>query len=1547
MRELLLNNRANNSTTFKKLRQFLILSALLLMPQEIWADYWDIAVQYGTDVNNFHSTLVTTSPNEYGGTPNDIWDDGTMSYDQENNVLTLNGVNLECSYNDASFIEHNGFMDAEQVVTVRLVGSNTITLGNYSYFYDGIGITFTAADKNASLNIVTKDGRTLGIFPDRATPTYSDNLAFYSSTSEIKYAEPYSLWICGTQVTDANKDNILSDGKWSFVHTSGSWTVNELTLKGVSIENYSGNVISSGMDITVKVEQGSTNTISCADGYYPFYSENDAQFSFDAHFDGTITGTNRKPFSDNSDYFFGSYSTDDNGFVGPTMYFTDAGYTIAKCTNQWEERINGNHIYDINHADVFGDGSVSVTYNGTTVNFTLNNANFRGPITTEDYTNVVVDLTGVNYIRVIDSPDIKAFHRSYGGDYTLTFTGTGELRIIDKYITSADDPFTSHEYTDDLHDASANFTTGGWLKEYVTSATGDPYLRIYKGTPTSYDLYIDGTQVTSANASDVLAGTANAGKVSFKPASSANSNVNTLTLDGASFNGSVVSGLENLTVLLKNDNTITRSDTASVFNSTNNTAPLTFKHEGDATLTISNKNYGWPVIWNFASIEYATDGLSLISPMPTKYAEAERPNPTGINNFVANGLISAYKDSYILNTVTFTTANAYPLWIAGTQVTENNENNIIAGAAVTFTPGSGSNKARLSLTNTTLEYENLGDTGGHIISGVGDLEIYFSGSNKLSYADSSAIIRSIDSNATLTFTAAENSSLALASRSDGVAVIRGFKSITMGDGVYQETEGPTAYSTNPVNDYDGCNKGLVSAVHDNTNGYYPVFYLKLSTSPTYPLWVHNGDRYFQATDENKDDVWDYKTSTPPVVFTPATSTLTLNSVLVDDCPSSAIYSGLGNLTINLQEENYFKATSDTISLIRSVNGGKLTITNTGTTASLLLQNSGSTYPFHYPVIKDFASFELSDGLYLSDTKSDNSGDGHPAVYDYYTDGNNSSKGLIDPTYSPTWQPRGISRVKISTDVNYPIWVASGRQAVGNGYNIVYTQITPTNKDDFLGDNVPKVSFIPASTGNGNVNTLKFNGADITDAIFSNLANLTIEFSGTNTLCNDGRTEGYIHGSNPNAIITFKALSDNSSISLDCANGHAVVEGFANVAFDNAVAEYSGSFSYDQTERKYKNNYGELSTLIIKAPTSPTMEYNDEEKVVLSKPYPDGDIYYTINYVDDNVTDVEKTKYSEAFALDAPGTVEAWAEANGATTSKTKGKHFGYKDAPFSMVVGDDPKTPELIPTILDEDAIELAASDPTTSDAPDVATFVDGVITPVSVGTANLTTTLESSATSATEGTVILNKNDQITTAVTVSIVFNYVTFAEGQSYATYCNTDADDLTLPEGITAYAVRVPTSGNYVEMEGIDFLPGNSTGYYTVLLKRDATSRSSFGTVTKYERKPTDNPPVNHLHFTTAGKDTDGRQYILYNDEFVKATGTIRAPYGYLESPNANPARGFMIGDGNDGSTAIDATLLDDGEANHEEWYDLQGRRIAKPTKAGLYIKNGKKMVINNK
>ena len=696
----------------------------------------------------------------------------------------------------------------------------------------------------------------------------------------------------------------------------------------------------------------------------------------------------------------------------------------------------------------------------------------------------------------------------------------------------------------------------------------------------------------------------------------------------------------------------------------------------------------------------------------------------------------------------------------------------------------------------------------------------------------------------------------------------------------------------------------------------------------------------QLNAKNIDDFYGNGT----VKFTPATeteptNTLTLNGASI----TGSIVSGLGDLTIDIQGTNTITR-SDTASVIRSTNGGQLMITKTGTTASLQLNNNYSdSYPlFHHPVIKDFDSFKLSEGVYLSDTRSDTNGEGDPAVYGAYDNptGGNSTMGLVDPTYMFSYQGRGISQVKLSTDVSYPLWIADYKSHVGNGYNIVYTQVTPTNKDNVLsGDNAGKVSFTPASSDNNNVNTLSLNSAVITEAILTSLPNLTIAFSGENTLDASGGTAGYIYGSDPNAVLTFKALTTDGSISLSTANERSVVEGFADVAFIDAVAQYDGAFSYNKTERKYKNQYGALSLLTIAPPIAPKMTIDYNDKVKLTKSYNEGDIYYTIAYADGKTEDVPKTKYSGVFAMEAPGTVEAWVEVDNAETNKTKGKHFGYKDAPYTMAVGGTKAITTIIPAIEEGDGISIVES--SYIEDSEIATLSEGVITAIGIGNTVLSTPLDY-VSGTTSTTVILNYSDRVTAAINVGE--NLSNYFEGSNeFGTFYNEDSEIYAVPQGMKAYVVTGVSGSKLVTVE-TTVLPPN-----TVVLLDKAEGIS-------FTKVPSEGaaPGGNLLKHATAdiSVTTESSLYVLYNDMYVKATAGSPIPSGknYLDlSPTTNAGtRGFynIIGE-DDGSTGISEVKSEgvNSEKWNGEWFDLQGRRLpAKPTKSGLYLHNGKKVVI---
>ena len=92
------------------------------------------------------------------------------------------------------------------------------------------------------------------------------------------------------------------------------------------------------------------------------------------------------------------------------------------------------------------------------------------------------------------------------------------------------------------------------------------------------------------------------------------------------------------------------------------------------------------------------------------------------------------------------------------------------------------------------------------------------------------------------------------------------------------------------------------------------------------------------------------------------------------------------------------------------------------------------------------------------------------------------------------------------------------------------------------------------------------------------------------------------------------------------------------------------------------------------------------------------------------------------------------------------------------------------------------------------------------------------------------------------------------------------------------------------------------------------------------------------------------YVLYNNEFRAINNNdekVPACKAVLRKPaGVNAASSLGITEGN-GSTNIDATMSDNDTKNEEKWYNLNGQRVSKPAKKGVYINNGKKKISQGK
>lgn len=182
---------------------------------------------------------------------------------------------------------------------------------------------------------------------------------------------------------------------------------------------------------------------------------------------------------------------------------------------------------------------------------------------------------------------------------------------------------------------------------------------------------------------------------------------------------------------------------------------------------------------------------------------------------------------------------------------------------------------------------------------------------------------------------------------------------------------------------------------------------------------------------------------------------------------------------------------------------------------------------------------------------------------------------------------------------------------------------------------------------------------------------------------------------------------------------------------------------------------------------------------------------------------------------------------------------------------------------------------------------------------------------------------------------------SESQTYGTYYNPDKD-MAVPSGSTAYIVTgISEDGTSVTISPVSYIKAG----VAVLIERDKTTEVSKTTDFSASKMNYSNPN------TPAQPSATDNWYVIYNNKFVKVTEGTQVKGGKcylnLNSTSAGTRGFYNIGDG-EGTTAIREVIYEG--VNSEKladgaWHDLQGRKFTtKPTKAGIYIRNGKKIVI---
>ena len=622
-------------------------------------------------------------------------------------------------------------MSSMAELTVEINGACSITPESSSpaiYFQEkgevtSGSLTFVRGDDAVTASLtLTANGENQSMEPYKAIEGYSAsdirfgadlNLTSPTTVTEALDATTvtiggetyYNLKVGGVYVSQTNAADVLGDGgSVTFTVTDGQEAVPTytLTLNGAALTD----PIIIGMDLTIDIQ--GTNSITTEERCIQKMENTTPAVTFTSTSDvvGSLTLNGAEGVNSVGEYNEGSFSISDklalvlkkDGYLYSNQYwFTDGSTKEAKLSPSYGVTVGGMQICPDNAADVIGDGigrgddSGMVSFDKDNSILTLNNASLSG-IIRSSLPNLTIELVGNNSIysggdRILQTGD---------DDVNMTIQSSaavkGCLRMHKGYSSSELGYFVDDNI--DLTILEPLAVVSGSLED--NSSSNDYYANI--GEP--YNLWVGGTQVTSANSEDILSDYD--GTMSFDAANKilTISNVGELPFG-------IESALDALTIKVSGVNTIYSESGAAISYTGDETGTLTFVKDADSdltslTLTAYGSNENIP---NKAIAGYALDNITITTPM-------RLTSPTSMDD--------------MLNATSVTIADyseTYDIKIAGTTVTDANKDDVLGDGTVRYEDDTNT----LLLDNATI----ISDTEewGIIYSGTRLFTISLNGAN--------------------------------------------------------------------------------------------------------------------------------------------------------------------------------------------------------------------------------------------------------------------------------------------------------------------------------------------------------------------------------------------------------------------------------------------------------------------------------------------------------------------------------------------------------------------------------------------------------------------------------------------------------------------------------------------------------------------------------------------------------------------------------------------------------------------------------------------------
>lgn len=1138
------------------------------------------------------------------------------------------------------------------------------------------------------------------------------------------------------------------------------------------------------------------------------------------------------------------------------------------------------------------------------------------------------------------------------------------------YVTKSGDNYTYNQTSSQSPELNNDYIQVVFYRETVNedqTFSADDIKGIamtFEGT--SYGIKVGNQRVTSNNSTDILG---DGGKVSYD-----NTN-NTLTLNGATIDGCIrYSGTNGLNIQFEGNNTITAVDSAAIrtvylSSATPSQLPsLVLSGSGNAKL--SSRSYvGYSAIAGFSQINGGLSAAYL-----EDYAGADFTSLTG------------ERDIIICN------GSPYGFYVGGTIVTASNKATVL-GSGVDFTPATSD--------VATLTFSDKATIPG-------ELEWDLNNALKIQLSGANAVQGCIHSNkdVALSFSypsGAINSSLTFGNSEGDQSAISGFREVTFPN-INPQEENKLNFDENVS--YNNSDKVLKNNKNENevvTSSHISYYYGLTIAGVAVTSTNVDSDGKITGIDGVKftapatltledAEIISYNVNALKTEIDNLIIELKGNNTIATDEGYFAL-SGNGSNKITLSsnqegsltlENNYNSGgglvnnitidKSDDLTLtilnptnVTTLEGAKKAIYTKGTPLGLTVNNvivttnnkdniqegvsfdsDNNKLVLTNAIIDGSVVWDTDDDLYIEINGDNSIGEilattGTSNII-HFTEGNSTGDKtvVISETISgfDGFPDLGTSLYNIESGSNYATitTAAYDLKVFVNGKLIQvqkYSSDYPGYKDNISGETTATIKF-------DGEQTLTINGGSISEStegensytsIISGLDNLTIKLSGDGNYQNT--ISGKIKSTNSDAKLTFTSEDDNS---LFLGNG-APIEGFkGNPSFKNGLVYLP---------------YGQSVGVNIKKLNIPSMRLVDGNLTLGN--YGDGEnditCAYTIEYTD-GTKETGEYNPDQPKAINKPCVVTAHAvyeDIFGTTNTgdDAVGKYFGAKQEVFTVAIGDKIEgTSWFTPEITTEDQI---SSEFRLQEVDESGVFEikqegnDSYLVAKKSGT----TTVNALLLGSEEGITVLNSGIALT--FNVGEKLNSV-FEGSNTYGGFYNDSDTPYALPEKIAAYLITgISEDGTSVSTQSIDYLPARTA----VLLQREEGTKA----ITKipYEGSATA-PTNNKLNYsnpnTPAQSSSTDNWYVIYNNKFVKLTAGTQVKGGKcylnLNGTSSSGTRGYYDIDGSDGTTAIKD--VKSGEVDGEKWadggwHDLQGRRLsAKPTKPGLYILNGKKVVI---